>query len=326
RNPVFRLIRRLVPSVPEYHGARFTVVEAGRRYATPLLLVLVCIEATDVVFAVDSIPAIFAVTTDPFIVYTSNIFAILGLRALFFLLAGMVGRLAYLNVGLAAVMSFVGVKMLLTDVYEIPVLISLGGIASVLVVSVAASWLWPPASAAGAGACGRVSPTRDGDASGSAAAGPWIPGEGTLRAAVEARVRQLVAEQLGVAVEELGPEVSLTDDLAADSLDLLELALVLESEFAIALPQRTVDELRTCRDLVDAVMVSSNGRQRRERLTSRPLLVMARVVPARDQTAGLERVGELTPYAMEAIAEDAARAGRGARLEVTVSATADDVD
>jgi len=143
---------------------------------------------------------------------------------------------------------------------------------------------------------------------------------------VEARVRQLVAEQLGVAVEELGPEVSLTDDLAADSLDLLELALVVESEFAIALPQRTVDELRTCRDLVDAVMVSSNGRQRRERLTSRPLLVMARVVPARDQTAGLERVGELTPYAMEAIAEDAARAGRGARLEVTVSATADDVD
>ena len=176
------------------------------------------------------------------------------------------------------------------------------------------------------GACGRESPTRDGDASGSAAAGPWIPGEGTLRAAVEARVHQLVAEQLGVAVEELGPEVSLTDDLAADSLDLLELALVVESEFAIALPQRTVDELRTCRDLVDAVMVSSNGRQRRERLTSRPLLVMARVVPARDQTAGLERVGELTPYAMEAIAEDAARAGRGARLEVTVSATADDVD
>ena len=161
RNPLFRLFRRLVPSVPEYHGARFTVVKAGRRYATPLLLVLVCIEATDVVFAVDSIPAIFAVTTDPFIVYTSNIFAILGLRALFFLLAGMVGRLAYLNVGLAAVMSFVGVKMLLTDVYEIPVLISLGGIASVLVLSVAASWLWPPASAAGARARARGSAEPD---------------------------------------------------------------------------------------------------------------------------------------------------------------------
>ena len=146
RNPLFRLFRRLVPSVPEYHGARFTVVKAGRRYATPLLLVLVCIEATDVVFAVDSIPAIFAVTRDPFIVYTSNIFAILGLRAMFFLLAGVVHHFHYLKVGLAVVLGFVGVKMLLVDLYKIPILTSLGVIATVLAMSVVASWLWPPGS------------------------------------------------------------------------------------------------------------------------------------------------------------------------------------
>ncbi len=161
RNPLFRLFKQLVPSLPEYHGARFTVVKAGRRYATPLLLVVVCIEATDVVFAVDSIPAIFAVTTDPFIVYTSNIFAILGLRALFFLLAGLVGRLAYLNVGLAAVMSFVGVKMMLSDVYPISILISLGGIATVLALSVVASWLRPPVSTCGARAPARGSAEAD---------------------------------------------------------------------------------------------------------------------------------------------------------------------
>ena len=91
KNPVYRLFRRLVPSVPEYHGSRFTVIQNGKRYATPLLAVLVLIEWTDVVFAVDSIPAIFAVTSDPFIVFTSNIFAILGLRSMFFLLAGVIG-------------------------------------------------------------------------------------------------------------------------------------------------------------------------------------------------------------------------------------------
>jgi len=150
RNPLFRLFRRLVPSVAEYHGARFTVRQGGRRYATPLLLVLACIEAADVIFAVDSIPAIFAVTRDPFIVYTSNIFAILGLRALFFVVAGAVHRFRYLKASCAVILVFVGVKMLLVDVYEIPVVISLGVIAAVLAASVGASWLWPPESAVAA--------------------------------------------------------------------------------------------------------------------------------------------------------------------------------
>ena len=141
RNPIFRLFRRFVPSVPEYHGHRFTVVKNGRRYATPLLAVLVAVEATDLVFAVDSIPAVFAVTTDPFIVYTSNIFAILGLRAMFFLLAGVMDRFRYLKPGLAAVLVFVGAKMMMTGVYKIPVGVSLGVVAGILTVSVVASLL-----------------------------------------------------------------------------------------------------------------------------------------------------------------------------------------
>jgi tellurite resistance protein TerC len=141
RNPIFRLFVRLVPSVREYQGSRFTVRIDGRRYATPLLLVLVCIEATDLVFAVDSIPAIFAVTTDPFIVYTSNIFAILGLRSMFFLLAGVMDRFHYLKVGLALVLTFVGAKMLLLDVYHVPIGLSLGVIGVILSGAIAASWL-----------------------------------------------------------------------------------------------------------------------------------------------------------------------------------------
>ena len=148
RNVLFRLFKRLVPSVSDYHGARFTIVKAGRRCATPLLLVLICIETADLVFALDSIPAIFAVTRDPFIVYTSNILAILGLRAMFFLVAGMIRRVAYLNIGLAAVLSFVGVKMLLTDVYEISTLTSLGVIAVVLALAAVVSWLRPRVFAA----------------------------------------------------------------------------------------------------------------------------------------------------------------------------------
>jgi len=175
-------------------------------------------------------------------------------------------------------------------------------------------------------ACEEVVPTEAGDASRSTAGTPRIRGDGELRAAVESRTQQLVADQLGVDIEELVPETSLTDDLAADSLDLLELALVLESEFTIAFPQRTIDRIRTYRDLVDAVMASFDGRQRRERLTSRRSFVKARVVAARDQSASLERADELTPYAMEVVAEDAARAGRGALLEVTMPASADDVD
>jgi tellurite resistance protein TerC len=143
RNPLFRLFRRFVPSTSEYRGGQFTVVEAGKRYATPLMLVLVAIETTDLVFAVDSIPAIFAVTTDPFLVYTSNIFAILGLRALYFALAGMMGKFHYLKVGLSLVLIFVGAKMLLSFVYHMPIAASLGIIVSLLGGSVLASLLRP---------------------------------------------------------------------------------------------------------------------------------------------------------------------------------------
>ncbi|MEW6048108.1 MAG: TerC family protein [Bacillota bacterium] len=147
RNVLFRLFRRFVPAVSEYHGARFTVRQGGRRFATPLLLVLVLIEATDLVFAVDSIPAIFAVTRDPFIVYTSNIFAILGLRALYFLLAGLMDRFRYLKVGLSFVLVFVGIKMLVSDLYKVPIGVSLAVIAILLGASVVASLRYPPAAA-----------------------------------------------------------------------------------------------------------------------------------------------------------------------------------
>jgi len=139
RNPLFRLFKRFVPAVGDYSNEHFTMVQDGKRCATPLLLVLVAIEATDIVFAVDSIPAIFAVTTDPFIVYTSNIFAILGLRALYFALAGVMGKFHYLKVGLALVLAFVGAKMLLAGVYKIPIVASLGIIAALLAGAVIAS-------------------------------------------------------------------------------------------------------------------------------------------------------------------------------------------
>ena len=144
RNPVLRLLRRYLPVTPEYHGQRFLVRLDGRLFATPLLLVLVVIEATDIVFAIDSIPAIFAVTRDPFIVYTSNVFAILGLRALFFLLAGVMSRFHYLKVGLGLVLVFVGAKMVASDVYEMPIVLSLTVVAALIAGSVAASLLWPP--------------------------------------------------------------------------------------------------------------------------------------------------------------------------------------
>jgi tellurite resistance protein TerC len=141
RNPVFRLFRRFVPCVSDYRGTRFVVREGGRWFATPLLLVLVVIESADIVFAVDSIPAIFAVTRDPIIVYTSNIFAILGLRSLFFLLAGLLGKVHYLKIGLAFVLAFVGFKMLLSEVFPIPIKVSLGVIACLLGLAVVASFV-----------------------------------------------------------------------------------------------------------------------------------------------------------------------------------------
>jgi TerC family integral membrane protein len=143
RNLLLRTFQRLVPTVSAWHGPKFTVVQGGRRYATPLLLVLVAIEATDILFAVDSIPAVFAVTRDPFIVYTSNIFAILGLRALYFALAGLMEKFRYLRVGLAVVLAFVGAKMLLADLYPIPIAASLGVIALALAIAVAVSLLRP---------------------------------------------------------------------------------------------------------------------------------------------------------------------------------------
>src|SRR5688572_9647854 len=143
RNPIYKFGRRLMPAVPEYHGKSFTIIKDGRRYATPLLLVLIAIEATDVVFAVDSIPAIFAITTDPFIVYTSNIFAILGLRAMYFLLAGVIDKFHFLNIGLALVLMFVGVKMVIVEWYKVPITASLLVIAGLLGASIAASMIWP---------------------------------------------------------------------------------------------------------------------------------------------------------------------------------------
>lgn len=144
RNPLLRLMRRAVPMTSDYRGQRFIVREAGRWIATPMLAVLVVVETTDVLFAVDSIPAIFAVTRDTFIVFTSNAFAILGLRALYFVLAGAMDRFVYLKAGLAAVLVFVGVKMLLSETYKIPIWLSLSVIAVILAAAIGVSLMRSP--------------------------------------------------------------------------------------------------------------------------------------------------------------------------------------
>jgi tellurite resistance protein TerC len=144
KNPVLRLFGKIVPTLPDSYGGRFTVKLDGKRYATALLPVLVVVEVTDLMFAVDSIPAIFAVTNDPFIVYTSNIFAILGLRALYFLLASAMGKFSYLKVGLGLVLSFVGAKMVLAEWVEIPIKISLAVVVALLAGSILASVVRPP--------------------------------------------------------------------------------------------------------------------------------------------------------------------------------------
>ena len=143
RNRILRLVRRFVPTT-ELAGTRFVVRRGGRRYATPLLVVLVMIEATDVLFAVDSIPAIFAVTKDPFIVFTSNIFAILGLRSLYFLLARFIEKFHFLNYGLGLVLIFVGVKMFLNEVVEIPITWSLAVVGVLIGGAILLSLLVPP--------------------------------------------------------------------------------------------------------------------------------------------------------------------------------------
>ena len=140
-NVLVKLLRRLMPVTDEYERDRFFVRRAGRLLATPLLPVLLIVESTDVVFAVDSIPAIFAVTQDPFIVYTSNVFAILGLRSLYFVLAGVVDRFYYLKLALSAILVFVGFKMVLAEFYKIPIGVSLSIIGSILAVALLASWL-----------------------------------------------------------------------------------------------------------------------------------------------------------------------------------------
>lgn len=144
KNPVVRLFEKFVPMRKEYDGQKFFVRHEGKTYATLLMLVLIVVETTDVIFAVDSIPAIFAITTDPFIVYTSNVFAILGLRALYFMLAGVMEMFVYLKIGLSFVLCFVGVKMMIVDIYKIPVGVSLSVIGSVLLLSIVASWLFKP--------------------------------------------------------------------------------------------------------------------------------------------------------------------------------------
>ncbi len=145
QNPVVRFVRRFVPMTASYRGPHFFTLENGRRVATPLLLVLVLVEFTDLMFAIDSIPAIFAVTTEPFIVFTSNIFAILGLRSMYFLLAAVVHRFYLLKYGLAVILVFVGAKMLLEPFLHVPILLSLGVIVAVLTGSIASSLVWPKA-------------------------------------------------------------------------------------------------------------------------------------------------------------------------------------
>jgi tellurite resistance protein TerC len=147
RNPVLRLFRKWVPVTKDYEGNRFFVRRPGL-YATPLLVVLVVVETTDLLFAVDSIPAILAITRDAFIVYTSNVFAIMGLRSMYFALAGMMEMFRYLHYGLSVVLMFVGAKMLISHYYEIPTVVALGAVAGVLVISVLASVVNPKKLAA----------------------------------------------------------------------------------------------------------------------------------------------------------------------------------
>ena len=143
RNPILKLFRRLFAVSNEYEGARFFVKKDKHWIATPLLIVMLVVETSDLIFAVDSIPAVLAITVDPFIVYTSNVFAILGLRALYFALAGIMELFHYLHYGLSAILIFVGVKMLLSHIYDVPTALALGFIAATILISVVASILDP---------------------------------------------------------------------------------------------------------------------------------------------------------------------------------------
>jgi tellurite resistance protein TerC len=140
-------VARVIPITPVFHGSKFWLREGGRLVATPLLVALIIVETTDVVFALDSVPAVLAVTREPFLVYTSNIFAMLGLRALYFLLAGIVERFRYIRVGLAGILIFLGAKLLLGEIVEFPNWVSLAVIAVSISLSIAASLIWPGRSA-----------------------------------------------------------------------------------------------------------------------------------------------------------------------------------
>lgn len=140
-NPAIKLLKRFLPLTTEHRGEKFFTRENGNLHATPLLAALLVIEASDVIFALDSIPAVIAITPDPFIVYTSNIFAILGLRSLFFMLSGLLGLFRYLKVGISVILCFVGIKMLMESFYKIPIGVSLGVIAGILALSISASVL-----------------------------------------------------------------------------------------------------------------------------------------------------------------------------------------
>jgi tellurite resistance protein TerC len=148
RNPILRLFRRFVPLTKRYHGNKFLAKGRGRRLATPLLMVLVVIETTDIIFAVDSVPAVLSITQDPFIVYTSNIFAVMGLRSLYFALSGVIQKFYYLSYGLAAILGFLGLKMIIPDIinkinpdlnFEVPVEVSLGVVVGILFIAALSS-------------------------------------------------------------------------------------------------------------------------------------------------------------------------------------------
>ena len=147
QSTALKILQKFFPLKTDYHGENFFVLEHAKRYATPLLAAVVVIEMSDLIFAVDSIPAVLSITQDTFLVYSSNIFAIIGLRSLYFLLSGMAGKFPYLKYGISVILGFVGVKMLLSHSVHIPIVVSLGVIAGILALSVLASKLFPPKQA-----------------------------------------------------------------------------------------------------------------------------------------------------------------------------------
>ncbi|MBA3672773.1 MAG: TerC family protein [Gemmatimonadaceae bacterium] len=156
QNVVVKFVRRFLPVTSDYRDKHFFAIENGRRHATPLFLVLVLVEVTDLIFAIDSIPAIFGITRDPFLVFTSNIFAVMGLRSLFFLLATVVERFHLLKYGLAVILTFVGAKMILEQWIHIPIMLSLAIVLGVLALSIVASLIWPAAKQRSEGETGSV--------------------------------------------------------------------------------------------------------------------------------------------------------------------------